>query len=211
MYVGRVDRLFCAMLPEQWSQKNSENAFKFLYTFNFTWFFITSINLIFNAKVRLDPKTYSEIMSVTEFICDIIKNLAPLCDATDEHRVVMAFPVVVIYQKGSDDITICGKGNYKSLILRLKSFYGFYNKNFYTSQRKNLNQVCHLNSWCHLNLLSPSLTTYIHHAIARLSNEMTQIVNAPKTIKRTLLHLKIQQFPQKYGLSVLYPIQRFWK
>ena len=75
-------------------------------------------------------------MSVTQFICDFIKNLAPLCDATDEHRVVMAFPVVVIYQKGSDDITICGKGNYKSLIFRLKSFYGFYNKNFYTSQRK---------------------------------------------------------------------------
>ena len=67
-------------------------------------------------------------MSVTEFICDFIKNLAPLCDATDEHRVVMAFPVVVIYQKGSDDITICGKGNYKSLILRLKSFYRFFNK-----------------------------------------------------------------------------------
>ena len=151
------------------------------------------------------------ITTVMEFICDFIKNLAPLCDATDEHRVVMAFPVVVIYQKGFDDITICGKGNYKSLIFRLKSFYGFYNKNFYTSQRKNLNQVCHLNSWCHLNLLSPSLTTYIHHAIARLSNEMTQIVNAPKTIKRILLHLKIRQFPQKYGLSVLYPIQRFWK
>ena len=150
-------------------KKFRKRLFKFLYTFNFTWFFITSINLIFNAKVRLDPKTYSEIVSVTEFICDFIKNLAPLCDATDEHRVVMAFPVVVIYQKGSDDITICGKGNYKSLILRLKSFYGFYNKNFYTSQRKNLNQVCHLNSWCHLNLLSPSLTTYIHHAIARLS------------------------------------------
>ena len=85
-------------------------------------------------------------MSVMEFICDFIKNLTPLCDATDEHRVVMAFPVVVIYQKGSDDITICGKGNYKSLIFRLKSFYGFYNKNFYTSQRKNLNQAYHLNS-----------------------------------------------------------------
>ena len=29
-------------------------------------------------------------------------------------------------------------------------------------------------------------------------NEMTKIVNAPKTIKRTLLHLKIRHFPQKY-------------
>ena len=71
-------------------------------------------------------------MSVMDFICDFIKNLAPLCDATDEHRVVMAFPVVVIYQKGSDDITICGKGNYKSFIFRLKSFYGFYNKKLFT-------------------------------------------------------------------------------
>lgn len=61
--------------------------------------------------------------------------MALLCDATDEHRVVMAFPVVVIYQKESDDITICGKGNYKSLILWLKSLYRFYNKKLLPYQR----------------------------------------------------------------------------
>ena len=33
------------------AKKIPKNAFKFLYTFNFTRFFITSINLIFNAKI----------------------------------------------------------------------------------------------------------------------------------------------------------------